>query len=103
MADLAPKREGRDFQAVPAVHDWADQLRLLPFAMMSRMFPSHRELADFMPAFDISLTSDHVNVKADLPSIEAKDLDISLKGNLLTVRGERKEEHTEENTSFFPV
>ncbi|MGV8073029.1 MAG: Hsp20/alpha crystallin family protein [Syntrophobacteraceae bacterium] len=50
---------------------------------------------DLYPTFDITETDDHILVKADLPGIDAKELDINISDNVLTVRGERKEEHEE--------
>ena len=39
---------------------------------------------------DITETEDRVVVKAELPGIEEKDIDLSINGNLLTIRGEKK-------------
>lgn len=50
------------------------------------------------PAFDISETDDSIVVKADLPGVDIKDLDISVgSDNVLTVKGEKKEEREEKN------
>jgi len=53
-----------------------------------------------MPAVDLFETGDHIMVRADVPGIDAKRLDISISGNLLTIRGERKEEYRGESGSF---
>lgn len=45
---------------------------------------------EWMPPADITETDDRVTVKAELPSIEEKDIDISISGNVLTIRGEKK-------------
>jgi HSP20 family protein len=52
---------------------------------------------EWTPSADISETKDAVIVKAELPGLEAKDIEVTLSGNLLTLRGERKAEK-EENT-----
>jgi len=41
---------------------------------------------------DVSETKDTVVVEAEMPGINSKDLDISLNGNLLTIRAEKKQE-----------
>lgn len=41
---------------------------------------------------DISETKDTVVVEAEMPGMNSRDLDISLNGNLLTIRGEKKQE-----------
>lgn len=50
---------------------------------------------DWTPSADISETKDAVIVKAELPGVNAKDIKVTLSGNLLTLRGERKEEKEE--------
>ncbi|MGA2404847.1 MAG: Hsp20/alpha crystallin family protein, partial [Syntrophobacteraceae bacterium] len=46
---------------------------------------------------------DHFDVKADLPGIDPKNLDISLTGNILTIRGEKKEEREEKNERYYTI
>jgi HSP20 family protein len=48
------------------------------------------ELATWAPAVDIFETENEVVVKADLPDVEEKDIDIRVENNVLQVRGERK-------------
>ena len=45
---------------------------------------------EWMPPADITETDDRVTVKAELPGIEEKDIDISISGNVLIIRGEKK-------------
>src|ERR1700738_5736336 len=55
-------------------------------------------LTTWAPAVDIMETEHELVVKADLPDIDPKDLDIRVENNILTIRGERKfEKKTEEN------
>jgi HSP20 family protein len=56
-------------------------------------------LSAWAPAVDIYETEHELVVKADLPDVDPKDLDIRVENNLLTLRGERKFEKkvTEEN------
>lgn len=46
------------------------------------------------PSLDISEGKKSVTVSADLPGMEDKDIDVSLTGDVLTIRGERREEHS---------
>jgi len=50
----------------------------------------HAELATWAPAVDIFETENELVVKADLPDVLEKDLDIRVENNTLTIRGERK-------------
>jgi HSP20 family protein len=55
-------------------------------------------ITTWAPPVDIYETEQELVVKADLPEIDPKDLDIRVENNILTIRGERKfEKKTEEN------
>ncbi len=47
-------------------------------------------LTSWAPAVDIYETEHELVVKADLPEVDPKDLDIRVENNILTIRGERK-------------
>lgn len=47
-------------------------------------------LTSWAPAVDIYETEHELVVKADLPDVDPKDLDIRVESNILTIRGERK-------------
>src|SRR5467141_525911 len=47
-------------------------------------------LTSWAPAVDIFETEHELVVKADLPDVDPKDLDIRVENNILTIRGERK-------------
>ena len=51
---------------------------------------SQAELASWAPAVDIYETENEVVVKADLPDVQEKDIDVRVENNTLTIRGERK-------------
>ncbi|MDY0039244.1 MAG: Hsp20/alpha crystallin family protein [Desulforhabdus sp.] len=56
-----------------------------------------------MPAFDISEADDHIVVRADLPGIDAKDLDINLSGNVLSISGEKKKEEEQRGENYYSI
>lgn len=55
------------------------------------------------PALDMSETDTAIDVRMDLPGTTAKDIDIHVNGNVLTVSGERKEEKEEKGKTFHRV
>jgi len=57
----------------------------------------------FAPEFDISETDTEVILKADLPGVDPKDVEISLTGDTVTIRGEKKEEKEEKSESVHRV
>lgn len=65
--------------------------------------PDERVLGEvqFTPAVDISENKDAVIVKADLPGMEEKDIDVSIAGDVLTIKGERKEETEDKQEDYY--
>jgi len=54
----------------------------------------------FTPAVDIEESADAFVLRFDLPGISPKDVKVSLMGDTLTVRGERKSERNEKNGNY---
>ena len=53
------------------------------------------------PQFDVKETPDGYVLKADLPGIEEKDVDINVTGNRLVVSGSREDEGRHEGESYY--
>jgi len=60
-------------------------------------------LSAWAPAVDIYETEQELVVKADLPDVDPKDLDIRVENNLLTIRGERKFEKKVNEENYLRV
>jgi len=60
-------------------------------------------LTSWAPAADIYETEHELVVKADLPEIDPKDLDIRVENNILTIRGERKFEKKVNEENYLRV
>jgi HSP20 family protein len=60
-------------------------------------------LTAWAPAVDIYETEHELVVKADLPDIDSKDLDIRVENNVLTIRGERKFEKKVNEENYLRV
>jgi HSP20 family protein len=60
-------------------------------------------LTAWAPAVDIYETEHELVVKADLPEIDPKDLDIRVENNILTIRGERKFEKKVKEDNYLRV
>jgi HSP20 family protein len=67
-----------------------DQVNRLFGDSVTRGGASQNDLATWAPAVDIYETENALVVKADLPDIQEKDIDIRVENNTLTIRGERK-------------
>jgi HSP20 family protein len=60
-------------------------------------------LTTWAPAVDIYETPNELVVKADLPDVNEKDIDVRVENNLLTIRGERKFEKSVSEENFLRV
>ena len=56
-----------------------------------------RFLEEWGPSVDMSETKDKFVVTAELPGLEARDVNISLTGDVLTIKGEKTQESKEED------
>ena len=55
------------------------------------------------PRTDLAETDKHVKISMELPGIDPKDVEISVAGGMLTVRGEKKQEREEERQDYHYV
>jgi HSP20 family protein len=60
-------------------------------------------LTTWAPAVDIYETPNELVVKADLPDVNEKNIDVRVENNLLTIRGERKFEKSVSEENFLRV
>ena len=55
------------------------------------------------PSIDLSETKDDIIVKAEIAGIDGKDIDISLYGNVLSIKGEKRQEKVDEDEDFHRI
>ncbi len=102
MFDLLPFRHHR--------HSVPDLFREME-SMMRQMregFPFLPETGsefggEWSPRVDIAETETAIEVKAELPGLEHKDIDISLERDLLVIKGEKQKETEKKEASFHRV
>jgi HSP20 family protein len=63
-------------------------------------FFTTRPSSAFSPAFEVKETTDSFVLRADLPGVEEKDLDIAVHTGVLTVSGSRQSEERKEGESY---
>ena len=102
MANLI-RRENPD--VAPATRREWDPFRMLDVLLRLDPFRSERgwlsEAAEFAPRFDVKETKDAYLIKADLPGLADKDVEISVTGNVLTVSGQREDERQDEGDRYY--
>jgi HSP20 family protein len=77
--------------------------RLFDRFMEGWPFGVSAEERGWAPSVDVSETGKEVIVKAELAGIDPKDIDVSVRGDLLIVTGERKQEKEEKGENFHRV
>ena len=58
---------------------------------------------NWIPAVDILEKEGDLVLRAELPGLEEKDIDLKLEGNILTLRGERKLENRDKKDNYHRV
>jgi HSP20 family protein len=60
-------------------------------------------LGEWTPNMDISETKDRLVAKVEVPGMDPKDIQISLQENLLTIKGEKRQEKEEKDEHYHRV
>jgi HSP20 family protein len=56
-----------------------------------------------MPSMDLSETDKEIEITAELPGLEEKDIQLNVADNVLTIRGEKKNEREETKKDYHLV
>jgi HSP20 family protein len=112
VANRLPNTEARRDRKM-AIEVWRPRLMRSPFRELARM---EREMEDmfgrFLPSWtekergwaptvDMIDQKDEIVVKADLPGLEEKDIEVTVQDGTLMIRGERKEEKEEKKEDYY--
>jgi len=95
---------------------WKPLRQLAPFGdfdrlrrQMDRMWDSlfdwrprlgAEEEGEWLPTLDLTENPNEFIVKAEMPGLDPKDVDISLSDKLLTIKGEKKQEREEKEENY---
>jgi HSP20 family protein len=58
---------------------------------------------EWLPSLDVAETKNELVVKAEVPGMDPKNIDISLSDGVLTIKGEKKEEKEEKEADYHLV
>jgi HSP20 family protein len=74
------------------------------FEGVTRGFPNFPAFAGAnLPRMDVAETDKAIEIEAELPGLETKDVQINLADNVLTIRGEKKSEREEKEKDYHLV
>ncbi|HIE11661.1 MAG TPA: Hsp20/alpha crystallin family protein [Kiritimatiellae bacterium] len=104
QSELTWSREGNPFLSLQREIDRLFDEFFQDFGALTR-WPSLRRRGRtwdaMVPNVDVSETDKEVEVKADLPGLDQKDIEVTLDENILTIRGERKDEREERRRDYY--
>ena len=92
--------------AIDRFHEEVDRLfeRFFrePFSGESRLLPELRLCATaWSPSLDVKESEDEITVRAELPGVDPKEIDVSLHGDVLIISGDKKEESEERREGYY--
>lgn len=73
------------------------------FGEFGRNLPAQFADRDVSPRIDVAETDSAVEVTAELPGIDEKDVEVVLRDDLLTIKGEKKSEREEKKKDYHLV
>ena len=62
-----------------------------------------RAAGRWTPRTDVTEAKDTITITAELPGLEGKDVEVSLSGDMLTIKGEKKQEKEEKDEHYHMV
>jgi HSP20 family protein len=94
------RREGKDLMSFKRELDnLFNHFFDIDFPMPRRLFKDQL----WTPRVDVSEGEKEITVKAEIPGCEAKDIDVSLEGRTLTIKGEKKQEQEEKTENLHRI
>jgi HSP20 family protein len=72
------------------------------FEDFTRGFPSFGA-QELMPAMDVTESEKEIEISAELPGLEEKDVQINVADNVLSIRGEKKTERDDKSKDYHLV
>lgn len=111
--EQVPVTKGKEIQKMPAkvLRPFEDVERMFdelwerdwswPMRWQQPVLPMLRTIEARMPKLDVIDRDDEVLVKAEIPGVSKEDLEISLTGNIITIKGETRREEKEEKGDYY--
>lgn len=80
-----------------------DEFFSRPFDLLNPWESLWESAGVFTPRVDVKETDREVVITAELPGLDERDVQVTLSGNLLTIRGQKKSEVEEQGQNYYRV
>jgi HSP20 family protein len=70
------------------------------FEDFTRSWPAFGSTSELTPSMDVTETDKEIEVTAELPGLQEKDVQINVSDNILTIKGEKKAEKEEKDKNY---
>ena len=95
--ETLPQSPENTFQNMPRpLDDFFDHFFDKGWPSPSRFFGE----SDYFPKLDVKEERKKIIVEAEIPGVESKDIDISLDGRMLTIKGQKQKEKKDERKGY---
>jgi HSP20 family protein len=101
MANISVRKEQAPAPAI-VTDPWERLVRTFfgadPFRELAPLASFERA---FVPAFEIKETKEGYLFKADVPGVKDSDIEVTVAGNRLTIKGKREEEKRQDTDTYY--
>ncbi len=99
--NLIPWRKERDRGSLAAYEPisalWNEMDRLFDRAFGPDSWPG----GGWLPAVDVSESEKDLTIRAEIPGVDPKDLDVAVSGDSLLISGEKRQEEEQKGRGFY--
>ena len=92
----------KPFSGLSELHNALDRLFDRNFLEWEKDFPA-MEMTQWIPKIDLKEKDNQYVIRADVPGVNPKDIDISLENGMLTIKGHKETETKEEKENFLRI
>ena len=97
--DLIPWRPERGLASLRREMNWLFRR----FFEEEEEWPIETWKGKWAPALDVEETEDEIMVKAEIPGVDPKDIELTIAGDCLRIRGEKKQEKEEKKKNYHRI
>lgn len=97
--DLVPWKRAREASALQSLRNEFDRI-------FDRFWSGELEplrLGRWVPAVDVSESDDEIIVRAEVPGLDPEEVEVFVEGDVLTLKGEKKEEREQSGRDYHRV